>query len=275
MHTAAKAQARFYPSGVLCWMTPWPQSLHRPVEMNKAILLSLLCLCFGSLSALATPFDEANQRFKSGDFAGAVAAYETILKQDGPRASVYFNLGNSYQSLKKFGPAILAYERARLLTPRDPDLLANLALARKAVAITEDTRIHPWLDAVIRYLSRNEWSWTLAGAAFFLGGLGLVCGIARVPSKFSISSAAFATLILMTCAGVLYLRRGESSQGIVLSESAAVRLSPFEKAESVGTAGQGRVVRMGEKNGDFQYIEVPGSSLLGWLNTKEIGAISQ
>jgi tetratricopeptide (TPR) repeat protein len=243
--------------------------------MNPSILLVLLWLCIGAHPVFASPLENANRLFKSGDFAGAAAAYETILGNDGPRASVYFNLGNSYQSLKKYGPAILAYERARLLTPRDPDLLANLALARKAVAVVEDTAIHPWLDPVIRYLSPNEWSWIVAGSAMFLGGLGLACGVVKLPRKFSIGAAVLATLVLVLGAGALYLLRGESSHGVVLSENAAVRLSPFEKAESLGTAGQGRVVRMGAKRENFQYVEVPGSSLQGWLDAKDIGAISQ
>ena len=94
--------------------------------MNKNLLLGLLCLFLGSSSAFATPFDQANGQFKAGDYAGAAAAYEQVLAADGPRAAVFYNLGNSYQQLKQYGPAILAYERARLLTPRDPDLLANL-----------------------------------------------------------------------------------------------------------------------------------------------------
>ena len=114
-----------------------------------------------------TSSSEANQQFKSGDFAGAAAAYEKIIAAEGPRASVYYNLGNSYQQLKQYGPAILAYERARLLTPRDPDLLANLALARKAATAFEETGLHPWLDAVVNHLSRNEWSWLVAGARCF------------------------------------------------------------------------------------------------------------
>ncbi len=223
----------------------------------------------------ATPFEEANQRFKSGDFVGAAAAYEKLLADEGPRASVYFNLGNCYQSLKKYGPAILAYERARLLTPRDPDLLANLALARKAVAVVEDTAIHPWLDAVIRYLSRNEWSWVLVGAAMVLGVLGLACGVLKFPRRFSISVATVSTFVLVICAGVLDLLQGESRLGVVLSENATVRLSPFEKAEPLGTAGQGRVVRMGPESGSFQHVEVPGSSLQGWMDAKDVGAISQ
>ena len=72
----------------------------------------------------------------------------------------------------------------------------------------------------------------------------------------------------------LYLRRDEANLGIVLTENAAVHLSPFEKAESLGTPGPGRIVRMRGKSGGFHYIEVPGTNLRGWLSDKEVAAIT-
>ncbi len=243
--------------------------------MNKKLFLGLLCFLLGSLSGSATAFDDANQRFKSGDFAGAAAAYEKIIAADGPRASVYYNLGNSYQQLKQYGPAILAYERARLLTPRDPDLLANLALARKAATAFEETGLHPWLDAVVNRLSRNEWSWLLAGSALFLGVLAVLAGVVKLPRRGIMVSATMAGLLIAAAGTALYLRRGDAIRGIVLSEDATVRLSPFEKAESLGTPGPGRTVRLGAKSGDYQYIEVPGANLKGWLAIKDVEVISR
>jgi tetratricopeptide (TPR) repeat protein len=241
--------------------------------MNKNLFLCLCSFLLGSVSGFATAFEDANQQFKSGDFAGAAAAYEKILKSEGPRASVYYNLGNSYQQLKQYGPTILAYERARLLTPRDPDLLANLTLARKAATAFEETGLHPWLDAVVNRLSRNEWSWLVAGSALFLGMLAVVAGAVKLPRRGILVSAGAAGVLMAAASAALYLRRGETVRGIVLSESATVRLSPFEKAESLGTPGPGRIVRLGTKNGDFQYIEVPGAGLKGWLASKDVAAI--
>jgi tetratricopeptide (TPR) repeat protein len=243
--------------------------------MNKNLFLSLLCFLLGSASGFATALDDANQRFKSGDFAGAAAAYEKILADEGPRASVYYNLGNSYQQLKQYGPAILAYERARLLTPRDPDLLANLVLARKAATAFEETGLHPWLDAVVNRLSRNEWSWLVAGSALFLGILAVAAGAMKLPRRGVLICAGVAGLLIAAAGTALYLRRGESARGIVLSESATVRLSPFDQAESLGTPGPGRIVRLGARNGDFQYIEVPGASLKGWLASRDVAAITR
>lgn len=241
--------------------------------MNKKFFLSLLCSAIAVLSLSASEWDQANQQFEVGDFAGAAASYEKILADEGPSAAVFYNLGNSYQQLKQYGPAILAYERARLPTPRDPDLLANLALARRAATAFEETGRHPWVDAVIHRLSRNEWSWLLAGAALLIGTLAFVCGLVKLSRRGVLVAASAATLVITASSAALFLRRGEAVRGIVLSESATVRLSPFEKAESLGNPGPGRIVRLGAKSGDFQYIEVPGASLQGWLASKDVAAI--
>ena len=257
----------------------WPghpaRSLYR--SFARQSLLSLVCLLLGASPVFATAFDAANQQFKSGDFTGAAVSYEKILTADGPRAAVYYNLGNSYQSLKQYGPAILAYERARLLTPRDPDLLANLALARKAATAFEESALNPRLEAALNYLSRHEWSWLVAGAALLVGVLAVVGGAVKLPQRLrtaALTVCGVAGFVIALGAAALFLRRDEASRGIVLTENATVRLSPFEKAESLGTPGPGRSVQLGTMNGDFHYVEVGGTSLKGWLAAKDVAAIS-
>ena len=245
--------------------------------MDRIFLIGLLCLLFGAHSVSATAFDDANRQFKNGDFAGAASSYEKILSTEGPRAAVFYNLGNSYLSTKQYGRAILAYERARLLTPRDPDLSANLALARKAATAFDESGRNPYLDVVIHYLSRNEWSWLVAGASLFICGIVFACGVMKSSQQVRISALILsggAAIGIVAGATVLYLRRDEGKRGIILAENAKVLLSPFESAESLGTPGQGRKVMMGAKSGDFRYIEVPGSNLCGWLACKDVGQIT-
>jgi len=228
-------------------------------------------------AAGSAALEQANQRFATGDYAGAATDYDKLLTTEGQRASVLYNLGNSYQRLDQYGPAILAYERARLLTPRDPDLLANLTLARKAAAAFEDTRRSPRLDALLNHFSRNEWSWLVAGAALFLGALAILGGALGLPRRgwrpATMAAAILAGLALVSGASSLYLRRDETNRGIVLSAVAAVRLSPFDKAEVLGNPGAGRCVYLGASNGTFRYVEVPGTNLRGWMADTEVSAI--
>jgi tetratricopeptide (TPR) repeat protein len=245
--------------------------------MTQKFFFILLFYVLGSTSVFATAFDDANQKFKSGDFAGAALSYEEILTKEGPRVSVFYNLGNSYLQLKKYGPAILAYERARLISPRDSNLLGNLARARKAAVVSENASPYPWLDDTLRFLSRNEYSWLVVVSAFWIGGLALLAGILKFPKGWqrtaSYASIAVASVIIAISCVILYLRRAESNSGIIISEKAELRLSPFSKAESVGSIGQGRVVQLGAKNGDFLYAEVPGASLSGWLSNEDVTLI--
>lgn len=242
----------------------------------KSIIATFLLLA-SALVSNATAFEEANRKFSAGDFQAAAAAYEKILADEGPDAAVYYNLGNAYQSLKKQGPAILAYERARLLAPRDPDLLANLALARKAATAFEEPGGYPRLDAFLQQLSRDEWSWLVGGGALVLGAVALLMGLIRMRVRWMRQLAAVvagcAAVLIAAGSAALYLRRAEAGRGVVLSEQAVVRLSPFEKAESLGTAGAGRTVRLGEEKAGFRYVEIPGTNLRGWLAGPEVAAI--
>ena len=248
--------------------------------MNMNFLSGLICLLLGNLSAFAADpaaFGQANHDFQAGQFASAAASYEKILATGGPRASVYYNLGNCYQRLGQYGHAILAYERARLLTPRDPDLLANLALARKAAASFEESGDHPHLDAAANYLSRNEWSWLIAGGAMFLGSLAVACGIGGLPRRglrhATIAATVLALAGMIAGSAALYQRRDETNRGVVLSDKAEVRLSPFEKSDSLGSPGAGRTVHIRNHNGGFSYVEVPGTNLHGWLADKDLGSV--
>lgn len=246
--------------------------------MKRIALLGIIALLATASSTSAGSFEQANQQFAAGDFTAAAASYEKAIADDGPDAAAYFNLANTYQNLKRYGPAILAYERARLITPRDPDLRANLTLARKAATAFDEPGRNPRLEAAIGYLSRNEWSWLVVGGALGLGALSVVGGVMNLQRR-GLRNPAIACAILagMAIAGgstALYLRRDEGNRGIILSTETAVRLSPFEKAESVGTATAGRVVRLGEKKGDFIYIEAPGTNLRGWLARADVAAIS-
>ena len=249
--------------------------------MNRTLMLGCCWLLLGLATLRAagtTAFEQANQRFAAGDYAGAAAAYDNLLTAEGPRAAVLYNLGNSYQRLGQYGPAILAYERARLLTPRDPDLLANLTLARKAAAAFEEARLNPRLDALLHRFSRNEWSWLTVAAALVLGALAVLCGALPLPRRWlrqtALVAAVLAGLGVASGATALYLLRAEATRGIVLSATASVRLSPFANAEALGTPGAGRSVCLGAPSGVFHYVEVPGTGLRGWMADTEVAAIT-
>jgi len=85
-------------------------------------------------------FFSANQAFREGDYSRAAQGYETLVRQGRAGADVYYNLGNAYFRLGRLGLALVNYERARILAPRDPDVDYNLRHA-KGMRVDEAEKI--------------------------------------------------------------------------------------------------------------------------------------
>src|SRR5205823_6641015 len=120
----AAASARFWSAAVLCRFDP-AAVLSRYTRLTMAVVLTL---AVAELRADAAPaaFEAANRFYFEGKFSEAATTYG-ILEQSGQKsAALYFNWGNALFKSGQIGRAIAAYRRAEALTPRDPDLRANL-----------------------------------------------------------------------------------------------------------------------------------------------------
>src|SRR5438552_3976095 len=96
----------------------------------KALIVCLLL----TGPVFAADFKSANALYDAGKFAEAAAAYEKIEPKT---ANVFFNLGNALFRQEKYGLAVLNYERARRLAPRDPDILANLRFTQQRLGVDD------------------------------------------------------------------------------------------------------------------------------------------
>ena len=105
---------------------------------------------------------QADSAYINNDFAGAVAIYENILKNEGESADIYYNLGNSYYKMDNIAKAVLNYEKALLLNPGDGDIRFNLELAQsktvdKVVPMSEMFFV-TWTKSLVNTLSEKGWS---------------------------------------------------------------------------------------------------------------------
>ncbi len=92
---------------------------------------------------------QANQAYENGNFAAAVKGYEALVQNGVQSGRVYYNLGNAFLRKGSLGRAIAAYLRASHYSPRDEDLRANLAFARRS---TKDALDPPQTTALWRTL---------------------------------------------------------------------------------------------------------------------------
>ena len=73
-----------------------------------------------------TLFAKANALYKQNKYEEALSLYERLLAQGNVDPVLYYNTGNAYTQLHRPGPAVLMYERALRLDPRDRDAHENL-----------------------------------------------------------------------------------------------------------------------------------------------------
>jgi tetratricopeptide (TPR) repeat protein len=94
-------------------------------------LIALSCIAWSQEDFEAT-FQAANEAYASGDYAAAIAGYESIL-EDRMHFESEYNLGNAYYKSRDWGSAILHYERATRLSPSNSDVRTNLVLANAQI----------------------------------------------------------------------------------------------------------------------------------------------
>jgi len=243
----------------------------------RTAIPSFFAILLLTVSIRAGTVDEANALYKSGDFARAATAYDQLLQSEGASASRLYNLGNARCHLKQYGPAILAYERALLISPRDADIRSNLKIARDAAAVNDEVASDSWWEYPLQWCSLHEWSWLTVTGAVSFAGAALAWGLQGM------QRAWLKPAILVTLAGgftlaalggfAVWHRRGETSLGIVVAEKPTLRLSPFATAESAGDCVPGRTVQLGDHVSGWVHVKLRGSETAGWLREDEIGAL--
>lgn len=111
----------------------------------KKIIAALLMALFLSTAAYAAEdkkvdpnqvFYLANNYYQKGDYIKAIEEYLKIMDAGVESGNLYYNIGNSFLKMGRTGYAILCYEKARRIIPRDADLKANLDYARTLAADT-------------------------------------------------------------------------------------------------------------------------------------------
>ena len=227
-------------------------------------------------------FDEGNRRYQDGDYAGAVELYERILESGLESGELHYNLGNAWFRLGELGPAILHYERARRIMPRDDDLAANLELAR---SLTVD-RVTPlpgfWLFRVARWwidlLSRPALlgvvtlAWLVAMTALIAAVIGRGDSL-LIWSRGAAAVAGIATLVFGLSLVARELDAGRPDEAIIMAGEAAVHSAPADDDELlIFTVHEGTKVRV-ERRSDAWVEVVLEDGKVGWVRSDRLTLI--
>ncbi|GIW45900.1 MAG: hypothetical protein KatS3mg077_3182 [Candidatus Binatia bacterium] len=241
--------------------------------------LALLLPPLAGAARGATPdelFYRGNSAYADRDYAAAIAAYEGAIAQGVASANLFFNLGNAYFKAGHLGKAILNYERARWLAPRDADVLANLEFARAQAhspACTPQWWEHLLWPLASRLSPMALWSVvsSLYAAVLVAGSLAILHRNWR--PRWGIAAVAFAAALAFTGANLFWREffRPWGTYAVTL-QTVAVRFAPESTATEHFRLPAGAPVRIRERRGDWALVQ-RCDGRRGWVPAVNVEAL--
>ncbi|MBO4649184.1 MAG: BatD family protein [Lentisphaeria bacterium] len=216
---------------------------------------------------------EAMTAYDAGKFAEAEKYYRKKLDPAEPSAEELYNIGNCLYQQGKLPRAMLCYERALRLSPRDSDILENLNLVRRKLMRPELGRVGSPGD-ILPYLRDSlrpdEWLFVLFGGVSLIliaAGTALL-GYGRV---FRILLIAGVLLILLPGAAYLSQRstRYDPDFALVVTGGLPVYSLPSDQAGKVEMKlHAGEEVQIAERR--MNWVRVRAGAAEGWVHAGDV-----
>ena len=214
--------------------------------------------------------DAGQAAYAAGDFVGAIERWQAQVLAEGATAGRLAALGNAEWKLGRKGRAMVCWERALLLDPRNAVATAGIRHAQSAGGVERPALT--WAENYAAFLGANAWL-LIATAAFWVALLGLLIPRLRrrAPSERQEKMVvAAATVFLLSLPGLwgghLYARRA-----VVRQSEVSLRLTPTARGEAIVGIAEGDVVRTDRPfNGYVRVTTADGKH--GWVQAREIEA---
>jgi len=248
-------------------------------NVKKSSLFCLIIFLFlgyvGSVKADHNQylFDQANKHFQQNEYQQAIETYLEIISNGYESWQLYYNLGNAYYKVKQVGRAIVNYERALKLNPKNEDILFNLDIANLSVV---DKIVTPPQFIIIKFLSDLKSLWDIQTLTFLAIGVYLLITL-LVIVKIFIRNSRFQRLINMILIAVMTLflivsiifiirihENNTFQYAIVLEQKVDVLSSPDSEATELFSLHEGVKLKVEEFRDDWAKIRLADRKV-GWV----------
>lgn len=248
-----------------------------------AVLALGVALLTPGAPADARAMSAANELYAAGHYAEATSIYEDFVAQGVEDAALFYNLGNAYFQQGDLGRAVLNYQRAAQLNPRDADIRANLALARAQVVDSlpaADSSPFSLLAKVTgNWLTLNETAVLALALWFGLGFLVLVIrqmrsGRAQRMLRATAVVLGIVLLALTLSLGSRTLIERSRPGGVVVVPTVAVNSGPGAEFASAYSLNGGAEVQLVGAQGDWVKLDLPDGAGEGWVPRSAIETLT-
>lgn len=224
----------------------------------------------------ARRFVAAMKAYHAEDYATAIANLEPIAGSGVRNGELFYNLGNAHLKNNDLGRAILWYERALKLLPKEPDLRFNYDYARSLTldAVEEETIsieriLFFWKyelsgrTIVFTAIAANLVFWCLLLAYRLTGRRGI---------RYAAAAAMIAAALFILTAALNYYEYAHQRQAVVLAEKAPVRSGLEDTSTQLFILHAGAKVLVVKAMGNHVQIRF-SKDKMGWVENGVIGLI--
>lgn len=233
------------------------------------VVAMFFCASTAMAETVTDIYNKANRLYADGDFAGALALYDTINVAN---PDLEYNKGCAYFKTGKIGPAVVHLSRALRYRPNDEDAMSNLeyvnGVKQDRERMDKPPAIISGLAVVINTLSLTVMSWI--GITFYLtaslAGLGLTVSVDETNKKrfkTALIALSVVTVIWGTATGYRVYEFERNDRAVAVAPVVDAYSAPSEASDRVFTFHEGTVVTINRVAGDYALVTL-SSGLNGW-----------
>ncbi len=212
-------------------------------------------------------YENAFKEYNDGNFAESAKLYEKLLTQQPNNPNILYNLANTYYQENKSTKALILYEYARRLNPRDSDIIENINYIRRKLLLPEILQTETPYQVLIYCrdsLRPDEWL-LIASIAFFS-----LCII--IASRRKILHRNILMLILITLFIILmsiiapitqYNSTYSNKKGMIIEESSLFSLPSGTNGQVIQYLKKGEEVEIKETVN--KWYRISGYNFDGWI----------
>ncbi len=252
----------------------------------QKIILAVCVLLIGGINSFAAQpstqksaavlqFHEAGIAYKAEDYKKAIELYEGIIQSGWMSGPIYYNLGNSYFKDKQLGKAILNYERARQLMPRDADLIANNKYAVSQIpnySLPMQSVFQRIFDRYLNFMTVDEMTWVVF-YCFLITGVIFCLGLfLRWSLKVRLWLVTLNCCLLFVHTFFLGIQLTHAQNDAVIIEKTSAKFEPIDDATTYFDLTEGWKVQILKKETGWVKVKRLDRKI-GWVKTEAVESI--
>ena len=234
------------------------------------MVIPFLAACASQDSSL---FSRANEAYRNNDFGSAIQYYTEIVNQGNEGAILFYNLGNSYYKSGENAKAILWYERALRLDPRNDDIQHNLLFVRQKLIDKINQMPELFISKLWDNLSKSMTSrqWAILSIVFSVLFFSLIFLLILSKRQWvRLASFFFTIIISITLLFSIIFAHKESKraiktpEAIIMESVVTTKNTPTESGSDLFVIHEGVKVSITDRVGEWYEIKIPNGEK-GWV----------